>query len=80
MKKLLGIALIAISLCACCAPALAASLPAKAKRAIEEAGWEGYKTVSVVIGSSYQGLPGDVFAIMVSYTASEQQCFVNVKK
>ena len=47
MKKLLCIALIAISICTCCTPALADSLPAKAAKAIQEAGWEGYKAATV---------------------------------
>lgn len=48
MKKYLGLTLAVLLLCAACSPALAASMPAKAKTAIVEAGLEGYKAITTI--------------------------------
>jgi len=47
MKKIFCIVLTALALGAACPLALAASLPAKAAKVIQEAGWEGYKAATV---------------------------------
>jgi len=60
MKKILCIALTTLLLCASCAPALAASLPAKAAQVIKDAGWEGYKAATVYT----KGPAGMTYALM----------------
>jgi len=63
MKRMLCFILAALLFCASCTPALAASLPSKASQAIKNAGWEGYKAVTVLTyGKSSPPLL--VFALM----------------
>ena len=60
MKKLFCIVMASLLLSAVFIPAQAASLPAKAAKAIAEAGWEGYKAATVYT----KGPSGMVYALM----------------